>query len=223
MIRAGFVAFAAAIALAACGGHGMVPSQSAAPGFSAVVTPMLTPNPGCFSKALQPAWIFKGECDVTKLPAKGKTLGLSPYKGIILTVKLPKNTSKNGKFAIFDAIGGKAKDILAYKKMAFPPITPTTLKSVVYVEAVNGTAGLKFTSGSLVFVVKDTKIPGKTCPLSVLTGKAPKFKWFNSPFAAKVTTTDGGTMTFTVPGSALGTLFPTGLPLGPIYFNAACK
>lgn len=223
MIRAGFVAFAAAIALAACGGHGMVPSQSAAPGFDAVVTPMLTPSPQCASKQLQPAWIFKGECDVTTLPAKGKTLGLAAYKGIIVTVKLPKNTSKNGAFALFDAIGGKAKDILPFKKMPFPAITPTSLKSVVYVEAVNGTSGLKFTSGNLVFVVKDTKIPGKSCPLSVLEGTAPKLKWFNSPFAAKITTTDGGTMTFTVPGSALGTLFPNGLPKGPLYFNIACK
>ena len=200
----------------------MVPSQSAAPGFNAVVAPMFTPSPQCASAKFQPAWIFKGECDVTRLPAKGKTLGLDPYKGIIVTVKLPKNTSKNGAFSLFDAIGGKAKDIIPFKKMTFP-LVPSSLKSVVYLQAVNGTSGLEFTSGNLVFTIKDTKIPGKSCPLSILQGKAPKLKWLTSPFIAKITKTDGGTMTYTVPGSALKQLFQSGLPVGPLYFNVACK
>jgi hypothetical protein len=214
-IRSGAAAGALAIALAACGGHGMVPSQSA-PGFNAAI-PMST-NP-CYTKAVQPAWIFKGSCDITTLPAKGKTIKLAPYKGVTVTVKLGKNTSKKGAFVLVDALGGKAHDITKFKKKPFPTITPTVLKSVIYVEAVNGTNGLKF-SGNLVFTIKAKKFPGKTCPLSVLEGTFPKLKWFNSPFTGKIS---GGTMTFTVPGSALGTLFPNGLPAGPLYFNVACK
>jgi hypothetical protein len=215
-IRNGAAIAAAAIALVACGGHGLVPSQTAAPGFNAV-GPMAT-NP-CYTKAVQPAWIFHGSCVITKLPAKGKSITLAAYKGITVTVKLGKNTSKGGAFVLVDALGGKAKDISKFKRKTFPAITPTSLKSVIYVEAVNGTKGLKF-SGSLTFLIKAKKFPGNSCPLSVLTGTFPKVKWFNSPFSGKIS---GTTMTFTVPGGALGTLFPTGLPAGPLYFNVACK
>lgn len=216
MIRTGVVASAAAIALAACGGHGLVPSQSAAPGFNAV-TPMST-NP-CYTPTVQPAWIFKGSCVITKLPPKGKTIKLLPYKGVTVTVKLGKNTSKKGAFVLVDALGGKAHDIKKVQGKPFPTITPTSLKSVIYVEAVNGTANLKF-SGNLVFTVKAKNFPGTTCPLSLLTGTFPNLKWFNSPFAGKIS---GGTMTFTIPGSALGVKFPTGLPAAPLYFDVACK
>ena len=216
MIRTSVVASAAAIALAACGGHGLVPSQSAAPGSDAVIP--MSSNP-CYTSTVQPAWIFKGSCTILKkLPAKGKTIALAAYKGVSVTVKLPKNTSKGG-FALVDAMGGKTKDILKFSGAAFPPIQKT-LKSVAYVEAVNPTAGLKFTSGNLVFTIKAQKFPGKSCPLSVLEGTFPKLKWFNSPFAGQIS---GGTMVFTVPGSALGTLFPNGLPAGPLYFNVGCK
>jgi len=216
-IRTGLVASAAAIALAACGGHGLVPSQSAAPGFSAV-----TPNSSnpCYTSAVQQAWIFKGSCAIlSKLPVKGKTIALAAYKTISVTVKLPKNNSTGG-FVLVDAKGGKTKDILKFSGASFPAITPTKLKSLIYVEAVNGTNGLKFTSGSLVFTIKATRFPGKSCPLSVLEGTFPKLKWFNSPFTGVI---KSGTMTFTVPGSALATLFPNGLPQGPLYFNVACK
>lgn len=216
MIRTGVVASAAAIALAACGGHGLVPSQSAVPGFNALTANSSNP---CYTSTVQPAWIFKGSCMIlTKLPAKGKTIALAAYKGTSVTVKLPKSTSKGG-FVLVDAVGGKAKDIATFQGKAFPPITKT-LKSVIYVEAVNPTAGLKFTSGNLVFTIKAQKFPGKSCPLSVLEGTLAKPKWFNSPFSGKIS---GGTMVFTVPGSALGTLFPNGLPAGPLFFNVACK
>jgi hypothetical protein len=157
----------------------------------------------------------------TKLSSKGAKLTLPPYKGITVGVALPKNNSKkNPFFALVDALGGKHKDISRFKGMTFPPVTPKTLKPVIYVQAVNGYNGLKFTSGNLVFTVKAAKFPGSSCPLSLITGKFPKLKWFNSPFNGKIS---GGTMTFTIPGSALGTLFPNGLPAGPLYFNVGCK
>jgi hypothetical protein len=217
IIRTGIVASAAAIALAACGGHGLVPSQSAAPGYSSVMP--MSSNP-CYSSTVQPAWIFMGSCVILpKLPTKGKTVALAAWKGVTVSVKLPKNTSTGG-FVLVDALGGKAKDIMKFSGKSFPSITPTTLKSVVYVEAVNGTNGLTFTSGNLVFTIKAAKFSGTKCPLSVLTGTFPKLKWFNSPFVGSI---KGGTMTFTVPGGALAQLFPSGLPAGPLYFNVGCK
>src|SRR5579863_1043412 len=155
-IRGGAGALATAIALAGCGGHGMVPSQNAVPGFYSVSP--LAKNP-CYTAKVQPAWIFHGSCVMTKLPPKGKTIKLAPYKGIAVTVKLGKSSSKNGSFVLVDALGGKTKDISKFKKMSFPPITPNTLKSVIYVEAVNGKAGLKF-SGTLTFILKAKKFPG---------------------------------------------------------------
>lgn len=213
MIRTGFVASIAAIALAACGGHGYVPSQSAAPGLVS-----MSSNP-CYTSAVQPAWIFMGSCQIGKLTAKGGKFALAAYKGVTVNVTLPR-PSKTGAFVLVDALGGKTKDIKPFKSHAFPALTPKTLKSVVYVQAVNSVSGLKFPKGNLVFTIKAAKFPGTSCPLSLITGTFPKLKWFNSPFSGKISS---GTMTFTIPGGALGTLFPSGLPAGPLYFNVACK
>jgi hypothetical protein len=216
MIRTGICA-SVAMALAACGGHGYVPSQSAAYQPSLVA---MSSNP-CYTSTVQPAWIFKGSCDISKLAAKGGKFALAAYKGVTVSVSLPANNSKgNPAFVLVDAVYGKVKDIETFKGKAFPPVTPKTLKSVVYVQAVNSFPGLKFTKGNLVFTIKAAKFPGTSCPLSIIEGKFPKLKWFNTPFSGKISKT---TMTFTIPGSALGTLFPTGLPAGPLYFNVACK
>ena len=74
MFRTGIVAAAAAIALAACGGHGMVPSQGGASGFS--------PNVLAASPCQLPGtWYFKGSCAVFQMSPKGGstvTLPLAP-------------------------------------------------------------------------------------------------------------------------------------------------
>lgn len=217
MIRTGVVASAAAIALAACGGHGLVPSQSAAPGFDAV-TPMST-NP-CYTSAVQKAWIFKGSCVITKLPTKGKKIVLAAYKNVTASVSLPKNTATGSPtFALVDALGGKAKDIAPYKGKAFPSIPTASGKSVVYLEADNSFGGLAFTSGSLVVTVT-AKLPGTACSVALLQQKGTKFSWFTIPVPPTV---KGATITETLPASGVKVFFPNGLPAGPLFFNAACK
>jgi hypothetical protein len=218
MIRTGFVASATAIALAACGGHGLVPSQSAAPGFSFIGDKAANP---CYTKAVQPTWIFKGSCKMVKLPAKGISIKLAAYKGITVTVAFPKNNSKgNPPFVLVDAVGGKAKDIVAFKNKPLPALPTTVGKSVIYIEAVNGFAGLKFTAGNLVVTASKKTLPGKSCKVSLLRQMGAKLQWFPIPIAPKVS---GGTVTETIPGGAVQTLFTSGLPKGPLFFNAACK
>lgn len=211
-VRTGIVATAAAIALAACGGRGIVPSQSAAPDLSLVPQ---AANP-CYTSAVQPAWIFKGSCKITKLPPGGTKIALAAYKGMTETVTLPKNTGKDGAFVLVDAVGGA--DITKYKTLAMPKLPSTVGKSALYVEAVNATKGLMFTAGSLVFLTKGT-FPGKTCTLSLLQQRSKtSFAWtatIQEPVKA-------GAVTYTIPYTALATFFQKGLPAGPLYFNVAC-
>ncbi|HEY1976517.1 MAG TPA: hypothetical protein VGG89_08235 [Candidatus Baltobacteraceae bacterium] len=211
-------AVGAAILFAACGGHGVIPSQSGAPGFNAVTPEATGP---CYTHAVQPAWIFEGSCNVKKLPPKGLSLTLAPYKGITVTVAMPKNNSKgNPSLALVDAVGGKAKDIKPFKGKAFPALPKTAGKSVIYIEAVNPFAGLKFTGGNLIVMVKAKKLPGKTCGVAILRQNGKKFSWFSIPIRPTVS---GNTINEKISGGAVGTLFPNGLPAGPLYFNAACK
>jgi hypothetical protein len=219
LIRAGIVVSAAAIALAACAGHGLVPSQSAAPNL--VVTPMATPNQ-CYEAPFQPAWIFKGSCVFKKLAPKGTSISLGAYKSITaVTVAFPKNTSKGGPvFLLADALGGKAKDIKPYKGVPFPGIPKTSGKSVVYIQAVNSFTGLKFTSGNLVVTVKAKSLSSNKCSVALLRKSGAKLSWFTIPIAPSVS---GNVITEKIPAGAIGTLYAQGLPAGPLYFNAACK
>jgi hypothetical protein len=216
-IRTPIAAVAASIALAACGGHGLVPSQSGAPVSS---FGELTKKPTtCPTSKVQPAWIFKGSCVVTKLPAKGTTIKLPAYMGITLTASIPANDGKDAAFALVDAVGGKAKDIEKWKGLAFPA-APN--KSVIYAQAINGFNDLKFTNAKqyLVFEVSSTKaFPGKACPLQVLGKRAKGFAWTTTALQGAI---KGKTMTFTIPTTELPTLFPDGLPKGPLFLNAAC-
>ena len=212
MIRT-VAASAAALALAACGGHGIVPSQSAAP--MSLVRPEAA-NP-CYTAAVQPAWIFKGSCDVTKLASKGATIKLAAYKGITESTVLPANNGNGSAFVLVDAVGGK--DIAAYKGAKFPALPKSIGKSVLYVEVVNGFNGLKFTAKNLVFSVTATQLPSKTCALSVLKPAAKGYSWTKAPLPPKVS---GNTITFTIPATAVSIFFPTGLPKGPVYFNTSC-
>ena len=207
----------AAMLLTACGGHGMVPSQGGASGFNAVTREPTNP---CYTHAVQPAWIFEGSCNVKKLPPKGLSVTLAPYKGITVTVAMPKNNSKNASLVLVDAVGGKAKDIKPYKGKPFPAIPATAGKSVIYIEAVNSFAGLQFTGGNLVVKVKAKKLPGTSCGVTLLQQKGKKFSWFPIPIRPTVS---NNTINEKIPGGAVGTLFPNGLPAAPLYFNAACK
>jgi hypothetical protein len=217
IIRTGIAAAATSIALVACGGHGIVPSQGSAP-FSSFQTIDKKTNP-CYTSAVQPSWIFKGSCDVTKLPTKGETIKLKAYMGITETVTLPANKGKDKTFAIVDAIGGKANDIEKWKGKAFPLISKS-FKSVIYVEAINGFNDLTFTKGDLKFVATSkTKLPSTSCTLSALKPSGTKFSWSSTPLEASI---KGNTITYTIPASEISVFFANGLPKGALFFNVAC-
>lgn len=218
-IRTSFVATAAAVALAACGGHGYVPAQSVNPGGPPIGNAIPDATNPCYTAAVQPAWILKGSCVITKLTNKGLTVKLPAYKGITEKTVLPAGNNDTGKaFVLVDAVGGT--DISKYKKKSLPALPATTGKSALYVEAVNGFAGLKFPKGNLMFSVSMKTLPGKTCALSLIQQQGAKLSWFKTPIAGAV---KGGTVTYTIPGAQLGILFQSGLPAGPLFFNVACK
>src|SRR5271165_6563449 len=106
MIRAGGVAVAAAIALAACAGHGVVPSTSS--GFtpmtsSADMSPLALKT--CDTSPPQYEWIFKGACDEFTLKPTGGTFSLEEYDNITLKGSIGKNTLKaDAKVALADAL-----------------------------------------------------------------------------------------------------------------------
>jgi hypothetical protein len=221
LFRAPVAAVAASIALAACGGHGLVPSQSGAPMNSFGEPLKKTTNP-CYTSTVQPTWIFKGTCVVSKLPTKGATFALNkpPYMGITVSIALPANNGKDTAFALVDAVGVKAHDITKWKGVAFPLVK---LKSVIYVEAVNGFNGLKFTNTkqNLVFAATiKNSFPGKACPLEVLEKNAKGFAWAVTPLDGLI---KGKTITYSIPTSKVPIFFPDGLPKGPIFFNVGCS
>jgi hypothetical protein len=214
--RTTIAAVTASIVLSACGGHGIVPSQSGVmPNSFEEMAKKANP---CYTKAVQPTWIFKGNCVITKLPAKGATIklppkGTPPYMGLSLSLTLPANDGSNTPLVIVDAIGGKAKDIEKWSGKAFPLVKG---KSVVYVQAVNGKKGLAFKSGFFVLAATSKKsLPGTSCPLSILNSK---FAWTSTVTGS----VKGKTVTYTIPASDLKIFFPDGLPKGPIFFNVSC-
>lgn len=207
------IAAAVAFALTACGGRVIVPTSGPPANTSDLISDAANP---CYTAAVQPAWIFKGSCFVTKLPSTGVTIKLKPYHGITETTSLPKNSGKNGFFALVDAIGGA--DILKFRGKAFP--LNKAGKSVVYVEAVNGTKELRFTSGNLTLsAASKGKLPSKQCHLAYLK---PTLKWFDTPLSPSKITSNA--VTFTIPATAIAILFPPrgALPKGPLFFDLFC-
>lgn len=210
----------AATALTACGGRAIIPSNGMPANSFDVLSDALGPK-ACYTARVQPAWIFHGACVMSKLTNKGLTLKLPAYKGVTVDVALPSgNTAgaKGGSFVLVDAIGGA--DISKWKGKALPKVPASTGTSMVYVEAVNGIANLKFPKGNLVFTIGTKKSPGSSCALSLLQQHGTKYSWFKTPIAGKI---KGTKATFTIPGPQLGILFQTGLPKGPQFFNDACK
>jgi hypothetical protein len=213
-IRTGFVATATAIALTACGGHGFVPSQSAAPMTSVNAAPDTSEK--C-TNLDQPTWVFEGSClYVVPLKRTGMTIKLPAYKGVTESTTLPaSNVKRNIGFSIGDALG--KGDIKRWKGKRFPLIGKSAGTSVLYVEAMNFQSGLTFSStGKLIFTVTAPSLPGKTCPLSLLQTSG---KWFTTPLTGKV---KGTTVSFAIPVSNLKLFFPNGLPYGQSFFNVAC-
>jgi hypothetical protein len=222
-IRTGIVAAAAAIAFAACGSHGMVPSQTApGGGFNAVPAPAATPKPSpCKITGL---WYFRGSCVYNQITSKGLTVKLAAYKGITFTAKLGPNDAK-GKvgFVLGDATNKKditgtsgGKSFPFHNKVCVNgqgSAVPCEGKTFVYFEAVN--------TGSVLVTLKAT-------PAIQITD-ANGFPAKNECFPSILTT--HGWQDFTPLGNApKGNSLslapapqPFYLPPGPLYIALACK
>ncbi|MGA8576914.1 MAG: hypothetical protein WB609_14675 [Candidatus Cybelea sp.] len=245
IIRSSALAAVAAIVLAACGGHGVVPgSSSVAPmsanGGAAPITndaaamtndgaPMadsdMTPLglTTCAKNPPQWMWIFKGACEKFTLKPTGGKFSLGAYDSISVTGSIGYNSAK-GSVSIYlvDALN-KNGDILKNKGKAFPPYKGKGT-TVVYAVADNqSTQTIKPLSHKnvpiLKYVITDQKgFPGKNCAAAILAKQRNgTFAWSALPSQFPV---KGKTVTITQ------YTVPQGLELPPkgtgLYFAINC-
>lgn len=219
MIRTSVVAVAAAIALAACGGHGLVPSQSAGPDSLA---PTSAFHPAATSPCdIKGLWYFKGTCLPGELAASGGTFKLAKYNGVTVITTLGKNSVKGkAPMILADATKPDTDVTGKYKNKLFPPYSQKTCAkqvtcsgaAVVYLEVINGTKSqINFTSKTTLTVAA-SKFPGKTCiPAELTTGGWDTFPIVNGqPKAGKVVLTIQANPLFF-------------LPAGPAYIAIVCS
>jgi hypothetical protein len=178
--RSSVAALAAAVAFAACGGHGLTPSTSipggAAPDAIGGMTPLKATGP-CGLQQTK-GWIFGGSCFSVALKPAGGSGKLAAYKGLTIAAVLKSNNAKAGTIVIFRDATGKG-DITPIKpSKAFPLYGKKTCEKVkgascpgtafAYIEGVNtGKAfNLNFSPG--ITVTNTGKYPGKSCGLAEL-------------------------------------------------------
>jgi hypothetical protein len=216
--RTSAIAAVAALALAACGGHAMVPSQNfsqnpIAGGAFAV------PDAGTPCSTIKGFWQFGGACKAYSLTAAGATYKLPYYKGIALHVTVGKNSAtKSIPFLLGDATG-KGDITGTYKTKKFPPYsTKTCAKSpcagtpMLYFEAFNQTkTSVKVTGDSGLLVLSKT-FPGKSCFPALLGTKG----W--TPYTIVQASVKNGKVAIKIPGFA-GVF---NLPAGPAYGVLVC-
>jgi len=222
-VRAGFVAAAAALALAACGGQNVgVPATSGALNAS-LPGDLLQPLTGCATSPPQYYWIFKGACDAKiMLKATGGTFSLADYDDITVKGSIGKNNAKGTvTIALADATDTNG-DIVKYKGAAFLKYKAKGT-TFIYAVAVNqSTQTIKPIAEKdkpiLQYVITDSKgLPGKSCGAAVLTeGSRGSEVWSTIPASFKVS---GHTLTisqYNVPNG-----FEFG-PKSPLYFAINC-
>jgi hypothetical protein len=201
------VTLGAAALLASCSGGSSVPlaGQQSAP--SAVGTELGALGPtlasrlsGSQSAACDPkyGWSFKGPCQVFVLPYKGRTVTLSPYHGMRVTVKFGQN-SVVGNFVVglgtsdaditgkhyldlFPVWGSKAAKCLGLNQR----VTPCKGKGLLYVllylpPTTHHAAGLPYPS---VHITKSGNFPGTTCAEASLFWSSAWY-WIESGNTAK--------------------------------------
>jgi len=186
-IRTGFVATAAAVALAACGGHGLVPSQSAATGDTQSDFDR-APDTAVTCSTVPNAWEFHGACTADKLTSKGVTFALAAYKDIVFKTVFGKSKVKRSvPFLVGDAIGngditgkvgGKSFPLYEGKNCLTQTGKPAECpgKAFLYVEAVNlGKAEVVLADSPSITVVDKKGFPGThTCAPAFLAPKTTK-------------------------------------------------
>lgn len=216
MIRAGVVAVAASVALAACASHGVVPSSSSPGQPLGNMARGLTPAAPGLCGVKQQGWIFGGSCGVAMLKASGGKSALKAYKGISVKVVLGANTLSKTTPIIFRDATTPGKDIVGkVKGHAFPAYGGKAApgKAVVYFAGINTGSAFAFTVTPGITIHKATgKYPGKTCVLGELTSKG----WTATPLAGKVV---GQNLIFPQFPDPAG----LGIPKGPFFLAAACR
>ncbi|MBV8489905.1 MAG: hypothetical protein JO199_05180 [Candidatus Eremiobacteraeota bacterium] len=220
MIRTGVVAIAASIALAACGGHGLVPAQSGGTGYAPTNVSIPMSKSPCDVTGL---WYFMGSCLPGVVKPAGGTYKLPAYQGITVQIQLGSNTAPSAgtKFLFADATG--KNDITGtYGGHKFPPYSEKTCAShnacpgasAVYLEAINGqksSTPITFHSTTTLTVDEKT-FPGKSCSPGLLgqTG------W--SYFPEVTGNPKAGKLVLKIQANPLFKL-----PKGPAYISIVCK
>jgi hypothetical protein len=244
LIRAGVLATAAAIALAACSGHSAIPStQSAIAPQSALAPTTVGDNTAplgedtsplgddmsplglttCAKSPPQYQWIFKGACAGFNLKSSGGTFSLEKYANITVKGSIGKNNAKGEVHVVLVDAVDKNGDILKNKGKTFPPYKARGT-TVVYAEAANQTTQTikpipQQGKAVIEYVITDAKgFPGKTCAAAVY-GKQRNGQegWtaFTSTYPVK-----GKTVTIAVFEAPAGFELP---PKGtPLYFGINC-
>jgi hypothetical protein len=232
-IPAGAVAGIAAIALAACAGHGALPASSS--GFMPTTSngvgsqmpmselPMSeSPMTTCATSPPQYQWLFKGSCDQFTLKSTGASFSLASYQSITVKGSIGKNTAKGSvKIALVDAID-KNGDIEKYKGKTFPPYKANGT-TIVYASAVNqSTQVVKpipvHGKPVLQYVITDSHgLHGKTCGAAVLAEQRNHtLKWTSLPATGTV---KGNSVTISQYEVPQGFELP---PKTPLYFGVNC-
>jgi hypothetical protein len=218
MIRTSIAAIAAAIALAACGGHGIVPSQSAGMGTS-FAPDMIT------AKKTSPCdvsglWYFEGACTVAKITSKGGSVKLAAYMGITFDSALGTNNAKGKvEFKFSDAVD---KNDITGGQGTFPAYPTVCLSGyecdgtpLVYLSALNTSTKAVVFSGPSVLTITAKKFPHPTCFPGLLEKKKGKLGWV--PETIVGAKPKGDKLVLEIPGST-GFMFPP----GPLYIVIAC-
>jgi hypothetical protein len=226
-IRAGTLATAAAVALAACSGHGVIPSSSSALAPTALggdLSPLKKKHKvkTCATSPPQYEWIFKGACEEFSLKPDGSSFSLPEYSYISIKGSIGKNTVKgSATIALADAVD-KDGDIEEDKGKAFPPYKANGT-TIVYASAVNQTTQtIKPISVKgkpvLQYVITDTKgLPGNTCGAAVLAEQRDgKLAWTSLPATGTI---KGDSVTISQYEVPQGFELP---PKAPLYFGVNC-
>jgi len=168
----------AALLLAACASHGVVPATSSF-GPSVVSPEALSPDakkptPKPCAKP-QVAWTFGGSCGGVFIKAAGGSASMAAYDGFTIKAKFPKASpapSAGEVLVVRDATNTK-KDITGLVGgKTFPALTkigsPATLsvKPFLYMKAYNQGGGFTFTATPLVTVTSVKAFPGTRCILT---------------------------------------------------------
>jgi hypothetical protein len=229
MLRASVVATAAAAALTACAGHGIVPSSQTALDPVTSDVSQMTPDAGLNSVAVttcaksppQYGWIFKGACTNFVLKPTGTPFKLQAYRDITVTGSIGANDVKGtAKIYLADAVDKSDIENFGGKKFLPYKAKGTTF---IYAAADNQTTQaikpkVEKNKPILQYVITDSHgLPGKTCGAALLTEKSGKFFWSSLPNGSPV---KGKTVTITVFAPPPGFELP---PKGsPLYFAVNC-